>query len=87
MIRVRLEHALMEKRRLERDVARLQGELEKAHAMLQALSCADPNPHPSLVSDDGGSSLENNEEVQLEELYASLMGGDHDQWMELGVRV
>ena len=88
VIRVRLEHALIEKRRLERDVIRLQGELEKAHEMLHVLNYANPNPPPivstvlsSTSCDEGGSTLENNEEFQFEKLYTSLMGADGSNWV------
>ncbi|RVW79367.1 Homeobox-leucine zipper protein ATHB-52 [Vitis vinifera] len=74
--------------RLERDVIRLQGELEKAHEMLHALNYANPNPPPivstvlsSISCDEGGSTLENNEEFQFENLYASLMGVDGSNWV------
>ena len=86
VIRVRLEHALIEKRRLERDVMRLQGELEKAHQMLHAFNYANFNPTPINVStalassDEGGSSSGTedniNEDLEFQQLYAAFMGLD-----------
>ncbi|KAF8411119.1 hypothetical protein HHK36_003658 [Tetracentron sinense] len=63
----KLDTVLADKRRLEREVGRLRGELEKAHEILLA-----SNPtHPPLSCDEamnGSSSL------AMEELYACLMG-------------
>lgn len=80
VIRVRLEHALVEKRKLERDVMRLQAELEKAHEMLHTLNYANLNPppitSPVLSNDERVYISENNEDLRFDELYESLMGLD-----------
>uniref|UniRef100_A0A2P2Q3T4 Homeobox-leucine zipper protein n=1 Tax=Rhizophora mucronata TaxID=61149 RepID=A0A2P2Q3T4_RHIMU len=89
-LQVKLEDALADKRRLEREVMHLREELGKAQEMLFASqNHGVPLPLPSLnisncnsSCDEGGSSsLHNNEDVngevyQLDELYACLMGGD-----------
>ncbi|GFZ05510.1 homeobox protein 52 [Actinidia rufa] len=57
----RLEVASAEKRRLEREVEKLQGELEKAHKVLVSLRPSPPHPHPHplpLVSSSLSRSYE-----------------------------
>lgn len=84
VIRVRLEHALVEKRKLERDVMRLQVELEKAHEMLHTLNYANLNSPPIistvLSNDERVCISENNEDLRFEELYESLMDLDESNW-------
>ncbi|KAJ9182939.1 hypothetical protein P3X46_006869 [Hevea brasiliensis] len=94
-LQVKLENALADKRRLEKEVIQLRDELRKAQEMVFALSQgmvpshphhlhpALPLPPPLIVScnsscDEGGSSSlheeVNGEVLQLDELYACLIG-------------
>ncbi|KAL6999568.1 hypothetical protein U1Q18_000727 [Sarracenia purpurea var. burkii] len=107
-LQLRLETSAAEKRRLEKEVERLQGELDKAHKVVFSLKQPPsppapppppPPPLPLLVSsspstccdDEGGSfgfrdqglmscSWVNSEAaaLQLQELYACLMGAETD---------
>ncbi|KAF8409183.1 hypothetical protein HHK36_005257 [Tetracentron sinense] len=81
----RLDNALADKRRLEREIGRLRGELEKSKEMVIALT---PPPYPvssasgdevgsSSLPDDANFRLENAGVLQVEELYACLMGVDN----------
>ncbi|XP_010260339.1 PREDICTED: homeobox-leucine zipper protein ATHB-52-like [Nelumbo nucifera] len=84
-LQLKLENALADKRRLEREMAKLREELEKVQGMLLGGSNSTP---PALTSisnscdEDGTSSLPSNSyweksgALQVEELYACLMGGD-----------
>ncbi|XP_006370197.2 homeobox-leucine zipper protein ATHB-52 [Populus trichocarpa] len=82
-LQVRLENALADRRRLEREVVRLQEELWQAQQMVFAVNqetAAQPAVNFSCNSscdDRGSSSLHegvNGEVLQLEELYACLYG-------------
>ncbi|KAA8526805.1 hypothetical protein F0562_008966 [Nyssa sinensis] len=83
-VQLRLETALAEKRRLERDVQRLREELEKSQEMLNALNQAVLPPAVCSLSNSGGGgrmisssglqndvkcSWVNDEALRLEELY------------------
>lgn len=90
-LQLRLEIALEEKQQLERDVERLKGELEKAQQMLfvpspsnfqtsTSISCS---YQEGMSSDSNRSSTTiihhqdvNDEVLQLEDFYASLIGSD-----------
>lgn len=89
-IQAKLETALAEKRRLEKDVERLRGELKKAHDLVLVLNQTQLPAHPVICSmfnsssaeeGVGSSSLQQHEDQvsdhevkQLEELYACLIG-------------
>ncbi|OVA11224.1 Helix-turn-helix motif [Macleaya cordata] len=83
-LQLRLDSVLADKRKLEREVGRLRGELQKAQEMQLRLT---PIPIPpssmSIYGDkNGNSSLqveancswENVGQLQVDELYACLMG-------------
>lgn len=85
-LQLRLDTALGDKRKLEREVERLKQELHKAQELL--LSCNLANNYSSLTSlstsaeEDGSSSLLGDAKLGLDkELYACLIGaaaaGDH----------
>ncbi|XVF70135.1 hypothetical protein PTKIN_Ptkin11bG0137700 [Pterospermum kingtungense] len=95
-LQVKLENALSEKRRLEKDVKYLQEELRKAQEMMFAMNNQRDNQRqyhqhqpPSFVpcnstgSSEGGSSsfheddVNDHEILQIDELYACLIGADH----------
>ncbi|XP_052179185.1 homeobox-leucine zipper protein ATHB-52 [Diospyros lotus] len=77
-LQLRLEATLTEKRRLEREVDHLRGELEKAHRLLLALK-PQPCPLGSALTEDLSCSWVNGEDdqaLQLDELYARFMSAD-----------
>ncbi|KAF5730700.1 hypothetical protein HS088_TW19G00295 [Tripterygium wilfordii] len=96
-LQVKLQHALLEKSKLERQVMELQGELRRAQEMMHQFGftyqkvdhpqAPPPPPPPHDVScnnssdEGGGSSLNNDQDVnggevlQMEDLYAFLIGG------------
>ncbi|GMY31909.1 homeobox-leucine zipper protein ATHB-52 [Fagus crenata] len=80
----KLEIALVEKRRLEKEVELLKGELEKAQEMVLALNQKGSKVSCNSISfDEAGSSsfVENGEILPLhEELYACLIGVDGSSW-------
>ncbi|XVE80075.1 hypothetical protein DITRI_Ditri14bG0110200 [Diplodiscus trichospermus] len=99
-VQVKLENALSEKRRLEKDVKHLQEELRKTQEMLFAMNNQKDNHHPyhqnyppNFVScnptgstEEGGSSsfhgdnVHDREVLQIDELYACLIGSDRSTW-------
>ncbi|XP_022753996.1 homeobox-leucine zipper protein ATHB-52-like [Durio zibethinus] len=101
-LQVKLENALSEKRRLEKDVKYLQEELRKAQWMMFAMNNQRDNHHhhqyhqhhhpPNFVScnstgsSEGGSSsfhentVHDHEILQIDELYACLVGADRSTW-------
>ena len=100
-LQVKLENALSEKRRLEKDVKYLQEELRKAQEMMFVMNNQSHNHHqyhqhhpPNFVScnstgssEEGGSSsfhqdnnVNDHEVLQIDELYACLIGADRSTW-------
>ncbi|XWS52113.1 hypothetical protein CRYUN_Cryun11dG0039200 [Craigia yunnanensis] len=100
-LQVKLENAMSEKRRLEKDVKYLQEELRKAQEMMFVMNNQSDNHHqyhqhhpPNFVScnstgssEVGGSSsfhednnVHDHEVLQIEELYACLIGTDRSTW-------
>ncbi|KAK6230639.1 hypothetical protein QUC31_002157 [Theobroma cacao] len=95
-LQVKLENALSEKRRLEKDVKYLQEELRKAQEMMFAMNNYQKDHHhrhPPFVSctsagssEEGGSSSFREDNVhdhavlQIDELYACLIGADRSTW-------
>ncbi|XVF04280.1 hypothetical protein REPUB_Repub05bG0068800 [Reevesia pubescens] len=100
-LQVKLENALSEKRRLEKDVKYLQEELRKAQEMMFALNNQRDNHHHQYQqhhplnfvscnsrgsSEGGGSSsfhednVHDHEVLQIDELYACLIGADRSTW-------
>lgn len=87
-LQVKLENALADRRRLEKEVMQLQEELRKAHEMLFASNQGAPPPlnlSCNSSCDEGGSSgLQEDvsgEVLQLNELYACLLGaGGRSAW-------
>ncbi|XVF78642.1 hypothetical protein PTKIN_Ptkin14bG0151500 [Pterospermum kingtungense] len=99
-LQVKLENALSEKRRLEKDVKYLQEELRKAQETIFAMNNQRENyvhhqyqhqvPFVSYnstgSSEEGGSSsfhedsVHDNEVLQIDELYACLIGADRSTW-------
>ncbi|KAK8706227.1 hypothetical protein V6N13_049801 [Hibiscus sabdariffa] len=100
-LQVKLENALSEKRRLEKDVKCLQDELRKAQEMMFAMNNQrdyhqfhyqqqQQNQQPlnfvscnsTGSSEEGGSSSfhEDHEVLQIDELYACLLGADRSTW-------
>ncbi|XP_007021591.2 PREDICTED: homeobox-leucine zipper protein ATHB-52 [Theobroma cacao] len=95
-LQVKLENALSEKRRLEKDVKYLQEELRKAQEMMFAMNNYQKDHHhrhPPFVSctsagssEEGGSSSFREDNVhdhavlQIDELYACLIGADRPTW-------
>ncbi|KAJ7981780.1 Homeobox-leucine zipper protein like [Quillaja saponaria] len=91
-LKLKLENALMEKKKLERDVEWLKAELKKAQDMLLGVKERDPNVCNSFSStttsfEEVGSfglhenvnglwENNNGEVLQLDELYACLMGAN-----------
>ncbi|XP_062168539.1 homeobox-leucine zipper protein ATHB-52-like [Alnus glutinosa] len=80
-----LQNALVEKRRLEKDLERLKGELEKAREMALALKQTGPRVSCkySISFDESGSSLENGGFLPIDdqELFACLINGeDGSSW-------
>ncbi|XVE50180.1 hypothetical protein DITRI_Ditri01bG0141200 [Diplodiscus trichospermus] len=96
-LQVKLENALSEKRRLEKDVKYLQEELRKAQEMMFGMNDPRANNHQyqhqlpfvscnSTGSSEGGSSsfhednVHDHEVLQIDELYACLIGADRSIW-------
>ncbi|XP_021288580.1 homeobox-leucine zipper protein ATHB-52 [Herrania umbratica] len=95
-LQVKLENALSEKRMLEKDVKHLQEELRKAQEMMFSMNNyqKDPRHHPPPFvsctsagsSEEGGSSsfhednVHDHEVLQIDELYACLIGADRSTW-------
>ncbi|XVF18778.1 hypothetical protein REPUB_Repub11eG0052700 [Reevesia pubescens] len=97
-LQVKLENALSEKRRLEKDVKYLQEELRKSQEMLFAMNNQRDNHHQhhlpttfvscnsTMSSEEGGSSsfhednVHDHEALQIDELYACLIGADRSTW-------
>ncbi|KAH1120874.1 hypothetical protein J1N35_004034 [Gossypium stocksii] len=99
-LQVKLENALSEKRRLEKDVKYLQEELRKAQETMFAMNNNQRANHrhhqqqqdqplnyfvscnSTGSSEEGGSSSfhEDHEVLQIDELYACLIGGDRSTW-------
>ncbi|KAK8622699.1 hypothetical protein V6N13_117604 [Hibiscus sabdariffa] len=94
-LQVKLENALSEKRRLEKDVKYLQEELRKAQEMMFAMNnqrdYQQQQHHQPLnfvscnstgSSEEGGSSSfhEDHEVLKIDELYACLIGADRATW-------
>ncbi|XP_010245574.1 PREDICTED: homeobox-leucine zipper protein ATHB-52-like [Nelumbo nucifera] len=84
-LQLKLESALADKRRLEKEMLRLRQELDKAQEMLMVSNSTPPTALSSISTscdEDGSSGLprssywENSGVIQAEELYAFLMGAD-----------
>ncbi|KAF9588682.1 hypothetical protein IFM89_014403 [Coptis chinensis] len=83
-IQLRLESVLADRGRLQREVGRLSVELQKAHEILLSLNLTTPplNSVSTSCEEDGSSSFpsdanchwKNTEVLQVEDLYACLMG-------------
>ncbi|KAE8681089.1 Homeobox-leucine zipper protein HAT5 [Hibiscus syriacus] len=101
-LQVKLDNALSEKRRLEKDVKYLQEELRKAQEMMFSMNSTQRDYHhhhhhqqqnhqqqlnfvsckSTGSSEEGGSSSfhEDHEVLQIDELYACLIGADKSTW-------
>ncbi|XP_011029534.1 PREDICTED: homeobox-leucine zipper protein ATHB-52-like [Populus euphratica] len=87
-LRAKLEDALADRRRLEREVVQLQEELRRAQQMVFHLNQGPGQPPVNVSSnsscDEGGSSSlheeANGEFLQIEELYACLYGSGGSTW-------
>ncbi|KAE8680128.1 Homeobox-leucine zipper protein HAT5 [Hibiscus syriacus] len=98
-LQVKLDNALSENRRLDKDVKYLQEELRKAQEMMFAMNSSQRDyyhhhqqqNHQPLnfvsckstgSSEEGGSSSfhEDHEMLQIDELYACLIGADKSTW-------
>ncbi|KAF8413820.1 hypothetical protein HHK36_001814 [Tetracentron sinense] len=85
-LQLRLDNVIADKRKLEREVGRLKGELQKAQEMLLGFKpTALPLSSLSASGDEDGSSSfpgnanccwENAGVVQVDELYACLIGAE-----------
>lgn len=91
-VQIRLDSALAEKGRLQREVIRLREELQKANETITSLNHSGPSISSLSTScdEDGSSSLpnhmnnhwQNSQGLQVEDLYACLMGtGDQTSFV------